>query len=181
MISNKFYALPLNKCTFKRVKRQQNMSVLLLNYVWCTSLHKWFFFFFYWITSIGVQIRDHTRVFKTTAYTYVTYSAKRCANFWLSIKSVSNTLSCCCFVCAFIIGQYHSGNNSWRNIIFRKWKAPRNLTPENGHAHSECFRCFHSRTWQIKTLPQSPIYTEEISFYTVHIKSIITKFFSFFS
>ena len=42
-------------------------------------------------------------------------SAKRCANggsdFWLSIKSVWNTLSCCCFVCAFIIGQYHSGNN----------------------------------------------------------------------
>ena len=98
--------------TFKRVKRQQNMSVLLLNYVWCTSLHKWFFFFFfYWITSIGVQIRDHTRVFKTTAYTYVTYSAKRCANFWLSIKSVSNTLSCCCFVCAFIIRQYYSRNN----------------------------------------------------------------------
>ena len=28
-----------------------------------------------------------------------------------SIKSVSNTLSCCCFVCAFIIGQYDSGNN----------------------------------------------------------------------
>ena len=26
------------------------------------------------------------------------------------IKSVSNTLSCCCFVCVFIIGQYHSGN-----------------------------------------------------------------------
>ena len=22
-----------------------------------------------------------------------------------------NTLSCCCFVCAFIIGQYHNGNN----------------------------------------------------------------------
>ena len=30
---------------------------------------------------------------------------------WLSIKSVSNILSCCCFVCAFIIGQYNSGNN----------------------------------------------------------------------
>ena len=30
--------------------------------------------------------------------------------FWLPIKSVSNTLSCC-FVCAFIIGQYHSGDN----------------------------------------------------------------------
>ena len=28
-----------------------------------------------------------------------------------SIKFVSNTLSCCRFVCAFIIGQYHSGNN----------------------------------------------------------------------
>ena len=42
-------------------------------------------------------------------------SAKRCANggsdVWLSIKSIWNTLSCCCFVCAFIIGQYHSGNN----------------------------------------------------------------------
>ena len=46
---------------------------------------------------------------------YIWLSAKRCTNegsdFWLSIKSVSNTLSCCCFVCAFIIGQYHSGNN----------------------------------------------------------------------
>ena len=46
---------------------------------------------------------------------HIWLSAKRCANwrsdFWLSIKSVSNTLSCCCFVCAFIIGQYHSGNN----------------------------------------------------------------------
>ena len=29
----------------------------------------------------------------------------------LPIKSVSNTLSCCCFVCAFIIGQCHSGDN----------------------------------------------------------------------
>ena len=26
-------------------------------------------------------------------------------------KSVLNTLFCCCFVCAFILGQYHSGNN----------------------------------------------------------------------
>ena len=42
-------------------------------------------------------------------------SVKRCTNgesdFWLSIKSISNTLSCCCFVCVFIIGQHHSGNN----------------------------------------------------------------------
>ena len=33
------------------------------------------------------------------------------SDFWLSVKSISNTLSCCCFVCTFIIGQYHSGNN----------------------------------------------------------------------
>ena len=48
-------------------------------------------------------------------WTYIWLSAKRCANggldFWLWIKSISNTLSCCCFVCAFITGQYHSGNN----------------------------------------------------------------------
>ena len=46
---------------------------------------------------------------------HIWLSAKRCANggsdFWLSIKSISNTLSCCCFVCVFIIAQYHSGNN----------------------------------------------------------------------
>ena len=52
---------------------------------------------------------------KQNIYIYIWLSAKRCTNggsdFWLSIKSVSNTLSCCCFVCAFIIGQYHSGNN----------------------------------------------------------------------
>ena len=66
--------------------------------------------------------------------------------------------------------------SSWRNIFFWKWKAPQNSTPENGHAHGECFQCFHWHTWWIKTLPQSPICTEEISLYTVHIKSIITKF-----
>ena len=66
--------------------------------------------------------------------------------------------------------------SSWRNIIFWKWKVPHNLTPENGHAYGECFRYFHSRTWWIKTLPQSPICTEEILLYTVHIKSISTKF-----
>ena len=102
--------------------------------------------------------------------------------FWLSIKSVSNTLSCCCFVCVhnWSVSKWKQHElqiwNSWRNIIFWKWKAPRNLTPENGHAHSEYFRCFHSRTWRIKTLPQSPICTEEISLYRVNIKLIITKF-----
>ena len=64
----------------------------------------------------------------------------------------------------------------WRNINFLKWKAPQNSTPEKRHAHGEYFRCFHSCTWWIKTLPQSPICTEEISLYTVHIKSIITSF-----
>ena len=118
---------------------------------------------------------------------YIWLSAKRCANggsdFWPSIKSVSNTLSCCCFVCAFIIGQCHSGNNmsskseaAGETLYFWKWKAPRNSTPENGHAHGECFRYFHSCTWRIKTLPPSPICTEEILLYTVHIKSIITRF-----
>ena len=59
--------------------------------------------------------------------------------------------------------------SSWRNTIFRKWKAPRNSTPENRHAHGEYFRCFHSCTWWIKTLPQSLICIEEILLYTVHI------------
>ena len=63
--------------------------------------------------------------------------------------------------------------SSWRNINFWKWKAPRNLTPE--HAHSGCFQCFHSHTWWIKTLTQSPICTEEVSLYTVHITLIINK------
>ena len=66
--------------------------------------------------------------------------------------------------------------SSWIFLIFSNWKAPWNSTPENGHAHGECFWCFHSCTWRIKTLPQSPISTEEISLYTVHIKSTITKF-----
>ena len=96
------------------------------------------------------------------------------SGFWLSIKSVSNTLSCCCFVCAFIIGQCHSGNNMSSKSgaageIFI-------LTAENGHAHGECFWCFYSRTWQIKTLPQSPICIKEISLYAVHITSFIITF-----
>ena len=66
--------------------------------------------------------------------------------------------------------------SSWRNIYFWKWKVPRNLTPENRLTHSECFWCFYSRTWRIKTLPQSPICTQEISLYTVHITSNINKF-----
>jgi len=41
--------------------------------------------------------------------------------------------------------------------LFLKVKAPQNSTPENGHAHGECFWCFYSCTWWIKTLPQSPI------------------------
>ena len=70
------------------------------------------------------------------------------------IKSVSNTLSCCCFVCAFIIGQYHSGNNmssksgaAGEIFIFESEKR-HGIRPlgENGHGHGECFRRFHSRT-----------------------------------
>ena len=105
------------------------------------------------------------------------------SDFWLSIKSVSNTLSCCCFVCAFITGQYHSGNNiSFKSgaageILFFESEKRHEIQPlKKGHAHDECFQCFHSCTWWIKTLPQSPICTKEISLYTVHIKLIITKF-----
>ena len=58
--------------------------------------------------------------------------------------------------------------SSWRNIILGKWKAPRNLTPKNGHAHGECFWCFHLHTLRIKTLPQLPICTEEIPLYTAY-------------
>ena len=120
---------------------------------------------------------------------YIWLSAERCTNggsdFWLSIKSVSNTLSCCCFVCAFIIGQYHSGNNMSSKsgaagaiFIFEieKRHGIWPLKTDIMYAHGECFRCFRSHTWRIRTLPQSPICTEEILLYTAHIKLFVTKF-----
>ena len=122
-------------------------------------------------------------------------SAKRCTNgrggagggggvdFWLSIKSVSNTLFCCCFVCVFIIGQYHSGNNmssksgAAGEILFSESEKSHDIWPlKTDTLMVECFRCFHWCIWRIKTLPQSLICTEEILLYTVHIKLIITKF-----
>ena len=106
--------------------------------------------------------------------------------FWLSTKSVSNTLSCCCFVWVFKIGQYYSGNNmssksgQLEKYLFLKLKSvSQNSTPENRHAYGECFWCFYSHPWRIKTLPQSPICTEEISLYTVHVTLIIIKFVFF--
>ena len=57
--------------------------------------------------------------------------------FWLPIKSVSNTLSCCCIVCAFIISQYQLSQwkqyefqiwSCWSNIYFWKWKPSWNST-----------------------------------------------------
>ena len=121
-------------------------------------------------------------------HTYVWLSAKRCTNggsdFWLSIKSISNILSCCCFVCASITGQYHSGNNmssksgAAGEIFFESekrhgiWPLKTDTLTVSAfwwtvsiHVHDE-----------IKTLPQSLFCTEEILLYTVHIKSIITKF-----
>ena len=90
-----------------------------------------------------MRMRTHSHIrwfpFISPHLDHIWLRAKRCANggsdFWLSIKSVSNTLSCCCFVCAFIIGQ----------------------------------------------LPQSPICTEEILLYTVHITSMIIIKFWFWS
>ena len=71
-----------------------------------------------WKLTVIVSVQNVHRFAKLSQWNFLFWwiwlSAKRCANggsdFWLSIKSVSNTLSCC-FVCAFIIGQYHSGNN----------------------------------------------------------------------
>ena len=83
----------------------------------------------------------------------------------VSIKYVSNTLSYLLLLCVCVhnwsVSQWKQYElpiwSSWRNIYFWKWKAPRNSTPENGHTHGEWFQCFYSHTWQIKTLPQSPI------------------------
>ena len=119
---------------------------------------------------------------------YIWLSAKRCpiggSGFWLSIKSVSNTLSCCCFVCVFIIGQYHSGNNTSSKsgaageiLIFESEKHHGIQTLKTDTLMVGAFDAFnYSHTWRIKTLPQLPICTEEISLYTVHMISIITKF-----
>ena len=87
----------------------------------------------------------------------------------LSTKCVSSTLSCC-FVCAFIIGQYHSGNNElqiwsiWSNIYIWKWKEPLNSTPENVMwvLLMLLFTCESKHHL-------SPICTAEISLYIVYI------------
>jgi len=104
-------------------------------------------------------LSQHSDWASSNRHWHMTYSAKRCSNggsdFWLSISPFQTLCLVVAFGCAFIIGQYHSGNNnelqiwsSWRNIIIWKWKAPRNSTPENGHAHGECFRrCLHSLTF----------------------------------
>ena len=104
--------------------------------------------------------------------------------YWLSIKFVSNTLPCCCFVCVFIIGQYHSGNNkssisgaAGEILIFECEKCHR-IWPLKLKTDTLTVSAFDAfiHVWWIKTLPQSPICTEEILFYTVHITSIIIKF-----
>ena len=102
--------------------------------------------------------------------------------FWLPIKSVSNTLSCCCFVCAFIIGQYHSGNN----MSSKSGAAGAIFIFESESATEfEPWKWTHSQ-WVLSMLSfmtnqESKYYlshqfVQEISLYTVHIKSIITKF-----
>ena len=125
-------------------------------------------------------------IYNDHIYIYIWLSAKSTKwglDSWLSIKICFKhfvLLLLCVCVHNWSVSQWKQYKlqiwSSWRNINFWKWKAPRNSTPENRHAHSEYFRCFHSHTWRIKTLPQSPICTEEISLYTVHIKLIITKF-----
>ena len=110
-------------------------TVLMLVFLFC-FYHSWFEIINN--NKVALMFGGFTRCI------HIWLSAKRCANggsdFWLSIKSVSNTLSCCCFVCAFIIGQYHSGNNmssksgaageilffqSEKHKIFDPWKRTR--------------------------------------------------------
>ena len=85
------------------------------------------------------------------------------------IKSTSNALSCCCFVCAFIIGQYHSGNN----MSSKSGAAEEIFIFESEKRHGiqplkmdtlmlsalNAFIHIHNKS---KTLPQSPVCTQEI-------------------
>ena len=131
------------------------------------------------VTSTGSVI-NHT--VHTYIYDLVPKGAQMGgSDLWLSIKSVSNTLSYCCFVCAFIIGQYHSGNNmssksgaAGEIFIFESEKHHRIQPLKTDTLMVSAFSAFS--TWWIETLPQSPIYIEEILLYTVPITSIIIKF-----
>ena len=97
-------------------------------------------------------------------------------------KSVSDILSYC-FVCVFIISQYHNGTGN--NISFKFGAAGAIFIFESEKHHG--IQSLKTDTLIVsafdtlihvhdKTLPQSLICTEDISLYTVHIKLIITKF-----
>ena len=118
-------------------------------------------------------------------YIYIWLIAKRCTNggsdFWLSVKSVSNTLSSCCSVCAFIIGQYHSGNN----MSSKSGAAGEILISESEKRHrirplkTDLLTVSAFDTF-IHVHDESKHYLShwfaQRRHYTVHIKSVITKF-----
>ena len=132
-----------------------------------------------------VFLRHYDELQNVISYTWL--SAKRCTNggsdFWLSIKSVSNTLSCCCFVCAFIIGQYHSGNNmnsksgEAREILFFESEKCHKIQPlKTDTLTVSAFDAFiqvhnDSKHYLSHRLAQRRYH---FTVYTVHIKLIIT-------
>ena len=141
------------------------------------------------MTKCFFRLKHFSLIHPLYIYIYIWLSAKRCANGGVGFLTVNKIcfkhfvllLFCVC-IHNWSVSQWKQYElwiwSSWRYIYFWKWKAPWNLTPENGPitVSHECFQCFYSCTWWIKTLPQSPIYTEEISLYTVHVTSIIIKF-----
>ena len=84
-------------------------------------------------------------------------------------------------MCALIIGQYHSENNmssqpGAAGEIFFETEKRHGIRPlKTDTLTVSAFDAFIHVHDESK-LPQSPICTEEISLYTVHIKSVITKF-----
>ena len=115
-------------------------------------------------------------------------SAKRCVNggsdFWLSIKSISNTLSCYCFVCAFIIGQYYWGNVLIRHVC--EWKHRAGLfsgVEFRGAFHFQKIKflqllqiwssyCFHYDTDQLWTHTQSNNKTKCLKQISLTVKNL---------
>ena len=102
------------------------------------------------------------------------------SDFRLSIKSVWNTLSCCCFVCMFIIGQYHSENK-----MSSKSEAAGEIFFESEKHHK--VRPLKTDTLMVSTFDHvhdeskhylSHWFAQKRYRFTVHIKSIVSKFCS---
>ena len=124
--------------------------------------------------------------FSFIIYTQCQKVRKWGSDFWLSIKSVSNILSCCCFVCAFIIGQYHSGNNmssksgAAGEILFWESEKHHEIWPlKTDTLMVSAFDAFIYIHYESKHY-LSYQFAQRRYHFTLHIKSIIPKF-SFWS